>query len=118
VEITVPTTRPLPAVRAVAGQLNAAAGNSGSDLTCGQVRSLDAKINALAAALERRNFHAACGVSGGLVNELEALVESAQLDPITAPPFPGTSPNVVENAQFINSQFCAAARGELTPPPM
>ena len=75
------TTRPLPAVHELEGFLNAAIAATGSSLNCGQVRSLDAKLEGVARALDQvpQQFHGACGVSGALVNELEALVRGGEL---------------------------------------
>jgi hypothetical protein len=43
------------------------------------------------------------------VKELQALVATGQLDPIITPGAPQASPNVVENMQFVNGEFCENA---------
>jgi len=113
------TTRPLPAVHELESFLNAAIAATGSSLNCGQVRSLDAKLEAVARALDQapQQFHAACGVSGALVNELEALVNRGELSlPTFPPPFPGGPTNVLAAATDLSARWCAAARGELVGP--
>jgi hypothetical protein len=106
------TTRPLPAVHEVARELNEAFANPQSSVNCGIVRSIDARFTTLVSALDRadgeQKLDAACGIAGSLVSQLEALVSSGALNPtVTHPPQAG--PNVVENMDFIRSQFCANA---------
>ena len=68
------TTRPLPALHVLANWINASLPTS--SLSCGQVRSLAAKLEHEVAALDQdqQNFAAACGVSGALLNELPGVV--------------------------------------------
>jgi hypothetical protein len=113
------TQNPLPALHELEGWLNDAIEDAGSSLNCGQVRSLDAKMETLTKSLDQTppNFHAACGVSGALVNELESLVERGELAmPEFEPPFPGGPTNVLAAAEALNARWCAAARGELVGP--
>jgi hypothetical protein len=113
------TTRPLPAVHELEGFLNAAITAAGSSVNCGQVRSLDAKLEGVARALDQvpQQFHAACGVSGALVNELESLVGRGELSlPTFPPPFPGGPTNVLAAAADLSGRWCAAARGDLVGP--
>src|SRR3954468_24617538 len=65
------TTRPLPALHVLANWINASL--STSSLTCGQVRSLAAKLQQEVAALDQDPQHlaAACGISTGLLSELQ-----------------------------------------------
>ena len=86
---------------------------STSSLSCGQVRSLAAKLQQEVAALDQepQNFHAACGVSGGLLSELEALVRNGSLATLTFPaPVPGAPTTVLGVATETNEHFCEAAR--------
>jgi hypothetical protein len=113
------TLNPLIAVHELEGWLGDAIDAGGSDVTCGQVRSLDAKLETLAKSLDRTppNFDAACGVSGALANELASLVERGALaTPTFPPPFPGGPTDVLAAAQELNARWCAAARGELIGP--
>jgi hypothetical protein len=114
------TTNPLPALHELEGWLGDAVDAVGSSLTCGQVLSLDAKMEALTKALDQSppNFAAACGISGALVNELSALVSGGQLaTPSFPPPFPGGPTTVLAAAAGLNERWCAAKRGELVGPP-
>ena len=114
-----PTINPLPALHELEGWLNDALQDPNSSLNCGQTRSLDAKMEALTKALDQTppNFHAACGVSGALVNALESLVKRGELaTPEFEPPFPGGPTNVLAAAADLNGRWCAAARGELQGP--
>ena len=79
------TTRPLPALHVLANWINASL--SASSLSCGQVRSLAAKLQHEVAALDQepQNFAAACGVSTGLLAELQALVSNGSLATLTFP---------------------------------
>jgi len=113
------TERPLPAFHELEGWLGDAIDAAGSSVNCGQTRSLDAKMEALAKALDQNppNFAAACGISGSIVSEVSALVQTGRLDmPEFTPPFPGGPTNVLAAAQALNERWCAAARGELEGP--
>ena len=106
------TTRPLPALHELAGWINSSL--SASSLTCGQVRSLAAKLQQEVAQLDQqeRNFPAACGASTGLLQELQALVNTGQLATLTfPPPVPGAPTTVLGLAELTNEMFCAAAHG-------
>lgn len=113
------TVRPLPAVHVLAAWINISSATPGSSLTCGQVRSLDAKLETVAKALDQnpQNYHAACGVSGALLSELTNLIEGGQLAALTFPePAPGAPTTVLGVADETNASWCAAARGELVGP--
>jgi hypothetical protein len=113
------TESPLPALHELEAWINASINASGSSVNCGQTRSLDAKMETIAKSLDQtpRNFHAACGVSGALVSELSVLISSGQLPALTfPPPVPGAPTDVLGLATFVNSQWCAAARGDLVGP--
>jgi hypothetical protein len=106
------TTAPLPALHVLAGWINASL--SQSSLTCGEVRSLAAKLQQEVAALDRdlqdRKFNVACGVSTGLLAELNALVSTGQLAVLTfPPPVPGAPTTVLGLAGLTNEMFCEAA---------
>jgi hypothetical protein len=107
-----PAHRPLPAVREVTRELNEAFHKPGSSVNCGTVNGIGERLNTLVSKLDQvdgeQNLDAACGIAGSLVNELDALVRTGRLDPIVTHP-PEASPNVVENMDFIRSQFCANA---------
>jgi len=106
------TNRPLPAVHEVARELNEAFAKPHSSVNCGIVRSIDARFTTLVSALDRprgeQKLDAACGIAGSIVSQLEALVASGALDPIVTHP-PEAGPNVVENMDFIRSEFCENA---------
>jgi hypothetical protein len=113
------TANPLPALHELEGWLNTAIADASSDLNCGQVRSLDAKLEAVAKALDQTppKFHEACGASGALVNEIEALVNRGELGlPTFPPPFPGGPTDVLAAARGLHDRWCAAARGEIEGP--
>jgi len=113
------TESPLPALHELEAWINASIDASGSSVNCGQTRSLDAKMETIAKSLDQtpRNFDAACGVSGALVSELSVLISSGQLASLTfPPPVPGAPTTVLGLASFVNSQWCAAARGDLVGP--
>jgi hypothetical protein len=104
------TTRPLPALHVLANWINASL--SESSLACGQVRSLAAKLQQEVAALdqESQNFAAACGVSTGLLAELQALISTGKLAALTFPaPVPGAPTTVLGLATETNEHFCEAA---------
>lgn len=103
------TTRPLPALHVLANWINA----SSSQLACGQVRSLAAKLQQEVAALDQQsqNFAAACGISTGLLAELRALTSNGSLAALTfPPPVPGAPTTVLGVAAETNEHFCEAAR--------
>lgn len=105
------TTRPLPALHVLANWINASL--SESSLACGQVRSLAAKLQQEVAALDQepQNFDAACGISTGLLAELQALVSTSKLAALTFPaPVPGAPTTVLGLATETNEHFCEAAR--------
>ena len=104
------TTRPLPALHELANWINASL--SASSLSCGQVRSLATKLQHEVAALdqESQNFAAACGISTGLLAELQALVSTGKLAALTfPPPVPGAPTTVIGLAGLTNERFCEAA---------
>jgi hypothetical protein len=104
------TTRPLPALHELANWINASL--SASSLSCGQVRSLAAKLQQEVAALdqERQNFAAACGISTGLLAQLQAFVSNGSLATLTfPPPVPGAPTTVLGLAGLTNERFCEAA---------
>lgn len=104
------TTRPLPALHVLAQWINASL--STSSLACGQVRGLAAKLQQEVAALDQepQNFAAACGVSTGLLAQLQAMVSTGMLAELTFPePAPGAPTTVLGVAAETNDHFCAAA---------
>ena len=105
------TNRPLPALHELAAWINASLASS--SLTCGQVRSLAAKLQQEVAALDQpeQNFAAACGASSALLNELQALTATGSLAQLTfPPPVPGAPTTVLGLAELTNDHFCVAAR--------
>jgi hypothetical protein len=105
------TTRPLPALHILANWINASI--STSSLACGQVRSLAAKLQREVSVLDQttQNFSAACGVSTGLLAELQALSSTGALAALTFPaPVPGAPTTVLGLATETNDHFCEAAR--------
>ena len=104
------TTRPLPALHVLANWINASL--SASSLSCGQVRSLATKLQQEVAALdqESQNFPAACGISTGLLAELQALVSTGKLAALTFnPPVPNAPTTIIGLATETNEHFCEAA---------
>lgn len=104
------TTRPLPALHVLTNWINASLETS--SLSCGQVRSLAAKLQHEVAALDQQpqNFPAACGISTGLLAELQALVSNGSLATLTFPaPVPGAPTTVLGLATETNEHFCEAA---------
>jgi len=104
------TTRPLPALHELTNWINSSL--SASSLTCGQVRSLAAKLQQEVAQLDQQpqNFPAACGASTGLLRELQALVSTNQLATLTfPPPVPNAPTTVLGLAALTNEMFCEAA---------
>ena len=111
------TTSPLPALNFLAVQVGVASAQAG--LNCGNIRSLDAKLEGIAKALDQnpRNFHAACGTSGALLNELESMLRRGALQNISFPaPAPGAPTTLLGVAEEVNTAWCEAARGERVPP--
>jgi len=111
------TTHPLPAFHVYVNWLSASA--AASDLTCGQVNSLDAKMELLARALDTNPpaFETACGVSTAAAREIDALTKSGKLPVLTFPaPVPGGPTTLEQIAEFLNETWCAAARGDITGP--
>ena len=113
ITLPAPVNRPLPAVREVTRELNEAFANPNSTANCGTLQGIGARMNRLVAVLDQpdgeQNLDAACGIGGSVANELTALVKTGQLDPIVTHP-PEASPNVVDNMNFITSQFCENAK--------
>jgi len=111
------TTRPLPALHFMTGMF--AVASEQANLNCGLVRSLDAKLDAVAQALDQTppNFAAGCGTSSALLNELQAMVARGALQNISfPPPAPDAPSTLLGLAEELNGSWCAAARGELTGP--
>jgi hypothetical protein len=112
ITLPAPVILPLPAVREVAREINEAFANPASSVNCGTIQGIGERMNRLAEVLDRsfadQNLDAACGISGGLVNELEALVKTGRLNPTVTHP-PESGPNVVDNVAFISSMFCEHA---------
>ena len=104
------TSRPLPALHVLAAWINASL--SSSSLSCGQVRSLAAKLQQEVAALDQepQKLSAACGISTGLLAEVQALTNNGSLAAITFPaPVPGAPTTVLGLATETNEHFCEAA---------
>ena len=113
------TVNPLPALHHLQEWLDASIQNAASSLNCGQVRSLDAKLEVVTKSLDTTppNFAAACGASTALVNEMQSLIRRGQLaTPTFPPPVPGGPTNVLAAAEFLNQRWCDAARGVITGP--
>jgi len=113
------TVSPLPALHGLEEWINESLDAAGSSVNCGQTRSLDAKMETIAKSLDQtpRNFDAACGVSSALLSELNVLISSGQLPALTfPPPVPGAPTDVLGLATLVNSQWCAAAQGDLVGP--
>jgi hypothetical protein len=113
------TTHPLPALHLLQAWLNVSIQNAASTLNCGEVRSLDAKLEVVAAKLDEDppNFDAACGASTALVNELQSLVSRGQLaEPTFPPPVPGGPTTALAAAEDLNEHWCDAAHGDLVGP--
>jgi len=59
---------------------------------------------------ESQNFPAACGISTGLLAELQALISKGSLAALTfPPPVPGAPTTVLGLARETNEHFCEAA---------
>ena len=117
IDIGETTNRPLPALHFMTAMFGVASGQAG--LNCGLVRSLDAKLEAIAVALDQNppNFAAGCGASGALLNDLEELLRRGAIQNISfPPPAPGAPTTLLALAEELNGAWCAAARGELTGP--
>lgn len=112
ITLPAPVNRPLPAVRETVRELNEAFAKSSSLVNCGVINGIGQRMNTLVSMLDRdfadQNLDAACGIATGLTNQLKELEARGQFDPIVTHP-PEASPNVVENMDFIRSQFCANA---------
>ena len=111
------TRHPLPALHVYVAWLNASA--DASDLRCGQVNSLDVKMDSLAEALDvdPPDFERACGVSIAAAREIDALTNAGQLSVLTFPaPVPGGPTTLEQIAEELSETWCAAARGEITGP--
>ena len=111
------TTHPLFAFHEWVSWLSASTAASG--LECGQVNSLDKKMEALAEALDSNPpaFERACGVATAAAREIEALTRTGQLPVLTfLPPVPGGPTTLVQIAEALSGTWCAAARGDITGP--
>jgi len=111
------TIHPLPAFHVYVNWLNASTAASG--LQCGQVNSLDKKMESLAEALDANPpaFERACGVSIAVAREIDALMNTGQLPALTFPaPVPGGPTTLEQIAEALSETWCAAARGEITGP--
>ena len=106
------TVHSLPLIQVIQAWLNISINNAASNLRCGQVESLNAKLNVAAEKVDQEvpNADAACGASTALVNELQALVEGGRLaTPTLAPPRPGGPTNVLMAAEALKAHWCDAA---------
>jgi hypothetical protein len=106
------TVHSLPLIRLIQGWLNISINNSASSLNCGQVNSLNAKLNVVAEKVDQDvpNADAACGASTALVNELQVLVDGGRLAIPTFPaPRPGGPTNVLLAAEALQAHWCDAA---------
>lgn len=111
------TSHPLPAFHEYVNWLSAS--TAASDLECGQVNSLDKKMESLAEALDANPpaFERACGVSTAAAREIDALINTGQLPVLTFPPPVPDGPTTLQQiAEFLNEMWCAAARGDITGP--
>ena len=106
------TVHSLPLIQLIQAWLNISINNAASSLNCGQVESLNAKLNVVAEKVDQDvpNADAACGASTALVNELQALVEGGRLaTPTLTPPRPGGPTNVLMAAEALKAHWCDAA---------
>jgi len=106
------TVHSLPLIQLIQAWLNISINNAASSLNCGQVESLNAKLNVVAEKVDQDvpNADAACGASTALVNELQALVEGGRLaTPTFPPPRPGGPTNVLMAADALKAHWCDAA---------
>ena len=93
------TLHSLPLIHLIQAWLNISIHNTASSLNCGQVESLNAKLNVVAEKVDQDppNSDAACGASTALVNELQSLVEAGRLaTPTLPPPLPGGPTNCAD----------------------
>jgi hypothetical protein len=106
------TVHSLPLIQLIQAWLNISINNAASSLNCGQVESLNAKLDVIAEKVDQDvpNADAACGASTALVNELQALVEGGRLaTPTFPPPRPGGPTNVLMAADALKAHWCDAA---------
>ena len=106
------TVHSLPLIQLIQAWLNLSINNAASSLNCGQVESLNAKLNVVAEKVDQDvpNADAACGASTALVNELQALVEGGRLaTPPLTPPRPGGPTNVLMAAEALKAHWCDVA---------
>jgi hypothetical protein len=106
------TVHSLPLIQVIQAWLNISINDAASSLNCGQVESLNAKLNVVAEKVDQDvpNADAACGASTALVNELQALVEGGRLaTPTFPPPRPGGPTNVLMAADALKAHWCDAA---------
>jgi hypothetical protein len=106
------TVHSLPLIQLIQAWLNISINNAASSLNCGQVKSLNAKLNVVAEKVDQDvpNADAACGASTALVNELQALVEGGRLaTPTLTPPRPGGPTNVLMAAEALMAHWCDVA---------
>jgi len=106
------TVHSLPLIQLIQAWLNISINNAVSSLNCGQVKSLNVKLNVVAEKVDQDvpNADAACGASTALVNELQALVEGGRLaTPTLTPPRPGGPTNVLMAAEGLKAHWCDAA---------
>ena len=100
-----------PLIHLIREWLNISIHNAASSLNCGQVESLNAKLNVLDEKVDQ-NPHAACGASTALVNVLQSLVEAGRLaTPTLTPPLSGGPTNVLMAAEVLKGHWCDAAHG-------
>jgi hypothetical protein len=107
-------THSLPLIQLIQAWLNISIHNAASSLSCGQVESLNAKLNVVADKVDQDvpNADAACGASTALVNELQAFIEGGRLaTPTFSPPRPGGPTNVLMAAEALKEHWCDAAHG-------
>ena len=99
-------------LRASARELNEAFSKNSSLLSCGAINSVNQRFNKLVSFLDRadgeQKLDAACGIATGLSDDLADWAGQGLFNPIVTHP-PQASNNVVENMEFITSQFCANA---------
>jgi len=106
------TVHSLPLIQVLQASLNISINDAASSLNCGQVESLNAKLNVVAEKVDQDvpNADAACGASTALVNELQALVEGGRLaTPTFTPPRPGGPTDVLMAAEALKAHWCDAA---------
>ena len=102
----------LPLIHLIQGWLNISINNAASSLNCGQVQSLNVKLDLVAGKVDQDapDAAAACGASTALVNELQSLVEAGRLaTPTLLPPVPGGPTNVLMAAEALKEHWCDAA---------